>query len=130
MHPERGESWLASEAERSGGALQEGGGLLPSFDALASPDFDPRRLQPPIVAFYQRTTDWRLDVWSQWCPPVWPVGWLLSAVFARRLQQFALPLRPLDVALGMDRRVMRVCDSLDRQLGAYRLEPKPRLLCE
>lgn len=57
-----------------------------------------QRLQSPIVDFYEHTSAWRLEAWSQWCPVAWPFGWLLSAVFAQRLQQLSLPLRPIDVA--------------------------------
>jgi len=71
-----------------------------------------------VSAFYERTSDWRLDVWSQWCPVAWPFGWLVSSVFARRLEQLNLPLRPLDVARGMDSRVRTVVDADARQLGA------------
>jgi hypothetical protein len=55
-------------------------------------------LSPAVVEFYEHTTGWRIDVWSQWYPAALPGGWILSSLFARRLQQLALPLRPLDVA--------------------------------
>jgi len=57
-------------------------------------------------------------VWSQWCPAAWPFGWALAGVFARRLQQLGLPLRPLDVAQGIDSRVLAVVDHDGVQLGA------------
>jgi hypothetical protein len=113
-----GDEWLSREALRLAADLREGGGLLQSFDVLASPSFDPSRLHPAIVEFYEHTSDWRLDVWSQWCPAALPGGWLLSALFARRLQQLALPLRPLDVARGMDSRVVSVRGVDGSQLGA------------
>jgi hypothetical protein len=112
------DAWLSREALRLGADMREGGGLLESFDALASASFDPSRLHPAIVEFYEHTSDWRLDVWSQWCPAALPGGWLLSALFARRLQQLALPLRPLDVAQGMDSRVVSVRGVDGLQLGA------------
>jgi hypothetical protein len=112
------DEWLAREAVRLGADMHEGGGLLQPFDVLASPSFDPSRLHPSIVEFYEHTSDWRLDVWSQWCPAALPGGWLLSALFARRLQQLALPLRPLDVAQGMDSRVVSVRGVDGHQLGA------------
>ena len=112
------DEWLAREARRLGGELFEGGGLLASVDALAGDGFDPTQLSPAVVRFYEQTTDWRLDVWSQWCPFALPFGWMLTSVFARRLQQLALPLRPLDVAQGMDSRVVCVRDPHGRQLGA------------
>jgi hypothetical protein len=113
-----GDQWLTGEAERLGGELSEGGGLMRSMSALSCKGFDPKLLDPAVTEFYESTTGWRLDVWSQWSPVAWPVGWLLSALFARRLEQLSLPLRPLDSALGMDSRVISVVDSSGDQLGA------------
>jgi hypothetical protein len=113
-----GEEWLPREAERLRGQLSEGGGLLESLADLGGDAFDPSRLSPAIVDFYEHTTEWRLDAWSQWSPVALPAGWLLSAVFARRLQQLALPMRPLDVAHGMDSRVVSIRDAAGHQLGA------------
>lgn len=110
-----GDAWLPREAARLGGSVVEGGGLLDSFAAL---QLDTGAVAPDIVRFYERTTEWRLDVWSQWCPAALPGGWIISTVFARRLRQLALPLRPLDAARGMDSRVIRIEDHEGRQLGS------------
>src|SRR5258706_10971189 len=87
------------------------------MDALAGEGFDPGQLRTEIVEFYEQTSRFRLEVWSQWCPMMWPGGWLIATLFARRLQQLSLPLRPLDAALGMDSKVIAL-DGADRQLGA------------
>jgi hypothetical protein len=110
--------WLDDEAARVDGQVEEGGGLVSSMGVLRGVGFDPDFLAPPVVDFYERTTDWRMDVWSQWCPAAWPFGWLLSTVFARRLEQLSLPLRPLDVAQGVDSRVRSVVDAEGVQRGA------------
>jgi len=112
------DAWLPAEAARLGGAVTEGGGLLDDFDRLRGPGFDPAGLAAPIIDFYERTAQWRLEAWSQWGPVAWPFGWLLSALFANRLQQLSLPLRPLDVAMGMDSRVLAVTAPGGSQLGA------------
>ncbi|MDQ6784691.1 MAG: hypothetical protein M3063_14895 [Actinomycetota bacterium] len=112
------DAWLPAEAARLGGTVTEGGGLLDDFDRLRGPGFDPAGLAAPIIDFYERTAQWRLEAWSQWGPVAWPFGWLLSALFADRLQQLSLPLRPLDVALGMDSRVLAVTAPDGSQLGA------------
>ncbi|HTJ76786.1 MAG TPA: hypothetical protein VL337_15630 [Acidimicrobiales bacterium] len=114
-----GDEWLSAEATRLGGVVSAGGGLIDDFDRLRGSGFDPARLASPIVEFYERTAEWRLEAWSQWSPPAWPFGWLLSSLFAERLQQLSLPLRPLDVARGIDSRVLTVTSPHDRsQLGA------------
>ena len=113
-----GDEWLEREAVRLHGKVADGGGLLPTFKALAGAGFDPAVLASPVVEFYEQTSDWRLDVWSQWSPLAWPFGWILSAAFARRLEQLSLPMRPLDAALGMESTVRRVLDDGGQQLGA------------
>lgn len=112
------DEWLPAEAARLGGVVTEGGGLLDDFDRLRGPGFDPAGLASPIIDFYERTAQWRLEAWSQWGPAAWPFGWLLSVLFANRLQQLSLPLRPLDVARGMDSRVLAVTAPDGSQLGA------------
>lgn len=113
-----GDEWLQGEARRLDGELREGGGLFDSFDVLAGDDFDPSQLSPTIIDFYEHTTEWTVEVWSQWSAVALPAGWVLSALFSSRLQQLALPLRPLDVALGMVSRVSSVRRADGRQLGA------------
>ena len=113
-----GDEWVAREALRLGGVVADGGGLLPSMSALDGPGFRSADLAAPIRDFYEHTDAWRLEVWSQWCPAAWPFGWLLSWLFSRRLQQLALPLRPLDAAHGIDSQVVSARDPSGRALGA------------
>ncbi len=112
-----GDDWFIREAEGNGGSVANGG-LLEDMSSLDGPGFDAASLAKPIVDFYERTSEWRLEVWSQWCPAAWPFGWLISSVFARRLQQLNLPLRPFDTAYGMDSEVMAVRDEGGSQIGA------------
>lgn len=117
--PDRiGDQWLKRKAPPLGGEIVEGGGLIQSMASLRGSSFDPACLNPAVIAFYEATSEWRLDVWSQWAPVAWVFGWLLTAVFARRLDQLSLPLRPLDPAMGMDSRVLAVVDHAGHQVGA------------
>jgi hypothetical protein len=100
--------WVEREAARLGATISHGRGLLSAFDALRADDFDPSRVHSAVTDFYERTNDYRLEVWAQWSAIALPVGWFLTAVFAQRLRQLALPLRPLDVAQGMDSRVLSI----------------------
>ena len=112
------DEWLQREAERLGGVLSEGGGLLERMSDLAGSDFDPSRLAKPIVEFYENTSEYRMEVWSQWSPAAWPVGWLITSLFSQRLDQLNLPLRQLDVANGMDSRIVLIQDSSGSRVGA------------
>jgi hypothetical protein len=85
-----------------------GGGLIPVFSILNSNAFNTGRISPAVVHFYQRTSEYELDAWSQWCGAFRPFGWALARIFSRRLQQLNVPLSNLDTSQGMTSRVMPV----------------------
>jgi len=103
-----GDAWLPGEAERLGAAVGAPGGsgaatsgLLGSMADLDRTGFAAAALAEPVRRFYERTSGWRLDAWVGWAPWAWPFGWAVAALFARRLDQLALPMRSLDLAHGM-----------------------------
>lgn len=63
-----------------------------------------------IAAFYERTSDYDIDVWSHWCGAFRPFGGVLAALFSRRLQQLNVPLSGLDTRRGMISEVASVID--------------------
>lgn len=103
-----GERWIAEHAHRVGAELVGDGaqGLVPDLAALDGSGFDASLLDDQVRAFYERTTDWELQVWSRWSRWAEPGGRLIDACFARRLRQLSLPLDPLAVAYGMDSHVL------------------------
>jgi hypothetical protein len=106
-----GASWLVAEAGRIGGALREdvaGGGLLPSMSILDGPGFRSADVDEVVRHFYEHTACWRMEVWAQWSALFQPGGELISRLFGRRVQQLALPTRALDVAHGIDSRVVHL----------------------
>ncbi|WP_022925755.1 hypothetical protein [Serinicoccus marinus] len=52
-----------------------------------------------------------MEVWTQCNPLFLPGGELVPRLFRRRVQQLALPTRPLDVARGMDSRITARSDT-------------------
>jgi hypothetical protein len=113
-------TWLADEATRLNGTLSTDAdqGLLPRLADLDRDGFSTSALHPSVTNFYEHTRSWNLDVWSQWSAPFVPGAWLLMTVFARRLRQFSLPLRPLDVSHGMTSEVTQLVDPEGQVLGA------------
>jgi hypothetical protein len=81
-------------------------GLLPSLDVLDSPQFDPARVNHAVRAFYERTSEYSVDAWSQWCGAFRPFGGIVASLFSRRLQQLNVPLSGLDTSRGMTSEVM------------------------
>lgn len=86
-------------------------GLLSPFESLRGDGFDPSAVAPAVAEFYERTSEYELDAWSQWCGFFRPFGWALAVIFSRRLQQLNLPLSGLDTSHGMTSEVVHVVDS-------------------
>lgn len=109
MHDARtvGDGWLAAAAAGISGTVVEtgDGGLLPDLSRLDGPGFRAADLRPEVRDFYAHTARWRMEVWCQWSAAFRPAGELVTRMFGRRVHQLALPVRPLDVAYGMDSRV-------------------------
>jgi hypothetical protein len=95
--------------------IGQGAGLLDEFAVLRSESFDPKAVSGAVVDFYQRTADYTLDAWSEWCSAFRPFGSLLALIFSRRLQQLNVPLRPLDTSRGVTSEVLRVSDPASGQ---------------
>lgn len=85
---------------------------------LDGPGFDAAALRPEIRDFYEHTAAWEMEVWTGWSPVFWPAGEVVSRLFGRRVEQLALPMRPLDVAPGMDSRITPIRDGQGAQVAA------------
>lgn len=92
-------------------------GLVNDFDILQNNSFDPKTIAPEIVDFYENTNHYELDVWSQWSGVFKPFGWLLNAIFSRRLQQMNMPISALDTSKGMTSEVVILTGSDGKSLG-------------
>ena len=89
-----------------------GDGLLPSFAALRGPGFDPDLVHPAVAAFYERTSEQRLEAWSH-SPALTRVFlWWLVALVSRRMDQFNFPLSPLSLAGGITSEVLPLVDPV------------------
>jgi hypothetical protein len=108
-----GEAWLQGAAATLGGGVAErpGGGLLPDIAVLDGSGFKAADLRPQLRDFYEHTSAWRMEVWTQRSAIFQPGGKIISRAFGRRVEQLALTTRPLDVALGMDSRVVSILDA-------------------
>ena len=93
-------------------------GLMPSFDALRSEELDPDAVDPSIRHFYERTSEYRLDVWSQWSGAFRPFGWAVATLFSKRLEQLNVPLSPLSTREGFTNSIVALEDPETGQ-GKY-----------
>lgn len=90
---------------------QNGAGLLDNFNDLhLSPD-EAKLINPKVVDFYEKTSNYNFEIWSEWCGFFKPFGWLLSVIFSKRLQQLNLPLNSLQSAKGIDSNIIKLVDK-------------------
>src|SRR5437763_8626368 len=54
-----GAAWLGSDPAGAPG-------LLPNFEDLASPSFDPSAVSKTVRRFYTHTAEYRMDLWASW----------------------------------------------------------------
>jgi len=89
-------------------------GLLPDCALLDGDGFDSRHLHPSVRDFYEHTSRYHLDVWSQWSPLFWPAGWALIHFVSRRMEQLNFPMYPLETARGMTSQVEQLVEPSGR----------------
>jgi hypothetical protein len=113
-----GENFFDRLATREGlvARRSDKGGLLPTMDALAGGSFDPKLIHPAVRRFYERTAEYELEAWAEWCGIFRPFGRLLALLFSRRLQQLNVPLSGLDLRLGATSAVIQLVDPVSGQL--------------
>jgi hypothetical protein len=80
-------------------------GLIPDFRDLF---LDSAGIEAPIQDFYERTSEYELDAWSEWRGIFKPFGTALAVLFSRRLQQLNVPLSALDTSHGITSEVVQL----------------------
>jgi hypothetical protein len=97
-------------------------GLVPDWEALNSDTFDASRVLPMARDFYEHTSDYSMDVWSQTYFPAKIVLWILVKTISRQVNQLNFPLSPLDTSRGIISEIisMRRPDQSIRYTGWFR----------
>jgi hypothetical protein len=97
-------------------------GLVPEFAALRGEHCDPDRLDPRVREFYEHTTRFAMDVWSQTYFPTSLALYLLVTTISRQVNQLNFPLSPLESARGMSSEIiaLRTPDGSIRYTGWFR----------
>jgi len=91
-------------------------GLIPNFESLLGPSFDPNRVDSRIRHFYEHTALYKLEVWSEVYFAGKFVLWLLVEFISRRMDQLNFPISSLEVAKGMTSEIVQL-----REPGSGRL---------
>ncbi len=85
-------------------------GLIPRFADLLENSTDLRTVEVAVKDFYERTSEYELDAWSEWRGGFRLFGKGLAFFFSRRLQQLNVPLSSLDTSRGITSDVMPLRD--------------------
>src|SRR5258707_68555 len=87
-----------------------GAGLIPDFNALRGPSFNPDAIHSAIRHFYEHAASYQLEVWTE----VALLGrfflWLLVEFISRRMDQLNFPISSLEVAKGMSSEVVQLIE--------------------
>ncbi|AKA34803.1 hypothetical protein [Flagellimonas lutaonensis] len=83
-------------------------GLLEQIEELGLTDEEMRRLNPRVADFYENTSEYEFEMWSEWKGFFKPFGKILSSVFSKRLQQLNLPLKAIDTAKGLKSEIIKL----------------------
>jgi hypothetical protein len=91
-----------------------GAGLLPDFGALRGDRFDPSAVHPAIRDFYEATSRYRLDAWSEAGVPTRLFLWALTRFVSRSMDQMNFPVSSLELAGGMTSEILPMVDGEGR----------------
>ena len=85
-------------------------GIQPDFATLAGDGFDPDRVNPAIREFYEHTTRYRFEAWSEAPVHTRFFLWFLTRYVSRRMNQLNFPVSSLELAGGMTSEVLPMHD--------------------
>jgi hypothetical protein len=98
--------------------VPEDAGLIPDFNALLGPSFNPQAIRYEIRHFYEHAAQYQLEVWSE----VSLMGrfflWLLIEFVSRRMDQLNFPISSLEVSKGMSSEVIQLLEPVSRRVVA------------
>jgi hypothetical protein len=89
-------------------------GLVPDFDVLAGPGFDVTKTDPDVRRFYEHTSRYELDVWSETRFPGRLFLWLIVSTVSRSMNQLNFPVFGLETSRGMTSDVLPLRDASGR----------------
>lgn len=94
----------------------ENAGLLPDFEALRGPDFNPDLVHARVRDFYEHTASYHLEAWSEAPFPTRFFLWGLTRFVSQRMDQLNFPVSPLELAGGMSSEVLPMVDEAGQRI--------------
>ena len=82
--------------------------LLDRMEDLGINGSEKALLNSKVLDFYENTSNYDFEVWSEWKGIFKPFGKLLHVIFSKRLQQLNLPLSSIDTAKGLKSEIIKL----------------------
>lgn len=86
-------------------------GLLENIEQIGISRSERQTLNDRVADFYENTSNYDFEVWSEWQGIFKPFGKLLYLIFSKRLQQLNLPLKSIDTAKGLKSEIIKLKDE-------------------
>jgi hypothetical protein len=96
----------------------EDAGLIPDFNALRGPSFNPQSIRYEIRHFYEHASQYQLEVWTEVSLAGRFFLWLLVEFISRRMDQLNFPISSLEVSKGMSSEIIQLLEPVSRHVVA------------
>lgn len=83
-------------------------GLIENIENIGIQNEEKIKLNKKVLDFYENTSNYDFEIWSEWNGLFKPFGRLLSLFFSKRLQQLNLPLNSIDSAKGIRSEIIKL----------------------
>lgn len=86
-------------------------GLMPDFEVFDGPGFDSQDIHPRVRDFYEQTSGYHLDVWSETRAFGRAALWLLVSTVSRYMNQLNFPIFGLELSKGLKSDIIQLYDK-------------------
>ncbi len=83
-------------------------GLIENIENIGIQNQEKEKLNHKVLDFYESTSNYDFEIWSEWNGVFKPFGKFLSVLFSKRLQQLNLPLNSIDSAKGIKSEIIKL----------------------
>ncbi len=114
-----GSAFYGAYADKHGLSIvsEASNGLVKNFKrVIDNPGIE---IAPAIVDFYEHTAAHKLEVWSQWYRPVKFFAHTLIRLLSPKMEQFNIPLDPLETSRGMSNEVISLRERGQQVLACW-----------
>ncbi|WP_128332082.1 hypothetical protein [Apibacter sp. HY039] len=87
---------------------EKNSGLLDDWDRFDLSLDEKKKLNLKVKKFYENTSEYDFEVWSEWKGVFKPLGYLLTVIFSKRLQQLNIPVSSLVMSKGLKSEIIKL----------------------